>query len=328
MLPRSHAAGFYRMSQPYYFPPSPADPYRQEPVWPLPVFEPPVEREFTFGRILLHLALLGLTILTTTGIGSLLFWSGYVDEIGTALSSGLLFSFTLLGILGAHEMGHYLACSWYGVKATLPFFIPAPVGIGTFGAFIKIKSPIPHKKALFDIGIAGPLAGFLFAIPAVIVSLWFVQSAPPGALMDGMIVFNDPPLFRLIERLMSLPREMELNPIYLASWVGLLVTSLNLLPVGQLDGGHVVYAVFGEQRHRLIARVIWLSVVALAVFSVLRGGWYGWVIYAVLLTLMLRIGHPQVVEPDEPLGLERKIVAFIGLMVFLLCFTPFPITFL
>jgi membrane-associated protease RseP (regulator of RpoE activity) len=317
------------MSQPYYFPPPPTDPYRPELAWPAPVFEPqPQEREFTFGRVLLHLFLLGLTVITTTGIGSLLFWSGYFDEIGRAISSGLLFSFTLLSILGAHEMGHYIACRWYGVKATLPYFIPAPIGIGTFGAFIKIKSPIPDKKSLFDIGIAGPLAGFVFAIPATIISLYYVQTAPPGALLDGMIVFNDPPLFRLIEKIMGLPRDLEMNPVYLASWVGMLVTSLNLLPVGQLDGGHVVYAVFGERRHALIARVIWLSVVGLAFFSVISSGWYGWVIYALLLTLMLRVGHPRVLNPYEPLGLERKLVAFIGLMVFLLCFNPFPITFL
>lgn len=311
------------MSYPYYFPPSSPEPSHPTTVYPLPLWEPepvapPQPRDLTVGRVLFHLLLLGLTVITTTSIGALLFAS---------LSSGLLFSFTLLGILGAHEMGHYIACRWYGVRATLPYFIPAPLGIGTFGAFIKIKSPIPDKKALFDIGIAGPLAGFIFAIPAAIIALYYVQTSSPGALTDGTMIFNDPPLFRLIEKILRLPRDLELNPIYLAAWVGMLVTSLNLLPVGQLDGGHVVYAVFGERRHWLIARIIWLSVLGLAVYSVLRGGWYGWVIYAVLLTLMLRVGHPQVVDEYEPLGLERKIVAFIGLMVFLLCFSPFPISF-
>lgn len=315
------------MSQPYYFPAEYPEPYRPTEVYAVPAYEPPPEREFTAGRIFLHLLLLGLTVLTTTGIGSLLFWSGYFSEIGQAIASGVLFSFTLLGILGAHEMGHYIACRWYGVKATLPYFIPAPLGIGTFGAFIKIKSPIPHKKALFDIGIAGPLAGFLFAIPAALIALAYAQQAVPQPLTEGMIIFNDPPLFRLFQRLLNLPRELELNPVYLASWVGMLVTMLNLLPVGQLDGGHVVYAVFGPRRHQLVARAIWLSVVLLAVYSVLSNGWYGWVIYAILLTLMLRVGHPQIVDEYEPLGLARKIVAFIGLMVFLLCFHPFPISF-
>ncbi|HZS07704.1 MAG TPA: site-2 protease family protein [Blastocatellia bacterium] len=312
------------MSQPYYFPPQPPDPYRPTVIHPLPVFEPePPPRsekgEITPGRVLVHLLLLGLTALTTTIIGSLLFVS---------ITSGLLFSFTLLGILGAHEMGHYIACQWYGVRATLPYFIPAPVGIGTFGAFIKIKSPIPNKKALFDIGIAGPLAGFVFVIPAALVALYFAEPAAPGPVSEGTMLFNDPLLFRLFERLLHVPGDLNASPVYLAAWFGMLVTSLNLLPVGQLDGGHVAYAVFGGRRHRLIARAIYLCVVGMAVFALTGRGWMGWVIYAVLLTLMLRVGHPPIMDEYEPLGLERKIVAFIGLMVFLLCFNPFPITFI
>lgn len=317
------------MNEPYYLPPS-SESYRPTVIEPIPTWEAqlrpqvpflPVteEREFTARKIFLHLLLLGLTILTTTGIGALLFWN---------FSAGLLFSFTLLGILGSHEMGHYLAARWYGVSVTLPYFIPAPIGIGTFGAFIKIKSPIPDKKALFDIGIAGPFAGFVFAIPAAIVALYFAQSVPNEALTEGVIIFNDPLLFRLLQRVLGLSSNLNLNPVYLAAWVGMLVTSLNLLPVGQLDGGHVVYAVFGGRVHWLTARVVWLIVVALAVHALVNGAWAGWVIYALLLTLMLRAGHPPLIYPDEPLGFERKIVAFIGLMVFLLCFNPFPITFI
>jgi membrane-associated protease RseP (regulator of RpoE activity) len=224
-------------------------------------------------------------------------------------------------------MGHYVACRWYNVRATLPFFIPAPIGVGTFGAFIKIKSPIPSRRALFDIGIAGPLAGFVFAVPAAMIALYFAQGAPPFPLTGEFPIFHDPPLFLLLGRLFHLPRDLELNPVYLASWVGLLVTSLNLLPVGQLDGGHVIYALFGWRGHRWIARVIYLSVVGLAVYSYFRGGWMGWIVYAVLLTLMLRVGHPPVMDEVEPLGLGRQLVAVIGLIVFLLCFMPFPITF-
>jgi membrane-associated protease RseP (regulator of RpoE activity) len=309
------------MSQPYYFPAPTPKPYSPTIIHQLSQAPP---REITFGRVLIHLLLLGLTILTTMGIGTLLFFSNGLSQ---ALAAGALFSFTLLVILGSHEMGHYIACRWYGVRATLPYFIPAPIGVGTFGAFIKIKSPIPNRRALFDIGIAGPLAGFVFAIPAAIVALYFAQGVPPFPLTGEFIVFQDPPLLFILGRLFGLPRDLELNPVYLAAWVGLLMTSLNLLPVGQLDGGHVIYAIFGWRGHRFIARVIYLSVVALAVYSYFRGGWMGWVIYAVLLTLMLRVGHPPVMDEVEPLGAARKVVAVIGLIVFLLCFTPFPITY-
>ena len=314
------------MSQPYYFP-SPAPEFHHPTVvHQLPKPEP---SELAAGRVMIHLLLLGLTIVTTMGIGSLLFWDGSLAApgLGVACGAGALFSFTLLVILGAHEMGHYIACRWYGVRATLPYFIPAPIGAGTFGAFIKIKSPIPSKRALFDIGIAGPLAGFVFAIPAALVALYFAASLPPTPLNGELPIFQDPPLFVLLAWLFHLPRNLEINPIWFAAWIGLIMTSLNLLPVGQLDGGHVIYAVFGWRGHRFIARAIYVSVLALAVYSYLRHGWFGWFIYAVILTLMLRIGHPPVMDEYEPLGLARKLVAVIGLIVFLLCFMPFPITY-
>jgi membrane-associated protease RseP (regulator of RpoE activity) len=231
-------------------------------------------------------------------------------------------------ILGAHEMGHYLAARLYGVRATLPYFLPAPVGVGTFGAFIKMKSPIPNKRALFDIGIAGPLAGFVFIIPAAFIGLYFADPAV-GVIGGGGagIVFHDPLLFRAIAKLLGVPRDIEANPIWLASWVGCLVTSLNLLPVGQLDGGHVVYAAFGARWHWLIARLVYVGVIALTVASYFWGGWMGWAVYVVILTLMLRVGHPRVMDEDESLGFGRMIVTIIGLLVFLLCFMPAPITF-
>jgi membrane-associated protease RseP (regulator of RpoE activity) len=275
-------------------------------------------REVTFGRVLFHLFLLGLTVVTTTLIGALFLGS---------LAGGVLFSFTLLTILGAHELGHYVACRWYGVRATLPYFIPAPIGIGTFGAFIKIKSPIPTRRALFDIGIAGPLAGFVFALPAAFVALYFAEGAPGGAATDGMPTLHDPLLFILAAKLLGVPRDIYINPVWFAAWVGMLVTSLNLLPVGQLDGGHVTYSLFGRRGHRHIALTIYFSVLALAAYAYVRFDWLGWVVYAVILTLMLRVGHPSVVDEREPLGLARVAVAALGLVVFLLCFLPFPITF-
>ena len=276
----------------------------------------------TLGRLLLHFFLLGLTIVSTTIMGSLLFLGGDTS----AIASGLLFSFTLIVILGAHEMGHYIACRWYRVSATLPYFIPAPVGIGTFGAFIRIKSPIPNRRALFDIGIAGPLAGFAFAVPAALIAHLYATSAAPADLSGGYLIFHSPLLFQAFERLLGVPSSIALNPIWFASWVGLLMTSLNLLPVGQLDGGHVAYSVFGTRVQKWIGRMIYIGVLGLAVQAVLRDGWLGWVVYAVLLTLILRVGHPPVMDESSELGIWRKIVAIVGLLVFLSSFMPVPIT--
>ncbi len=307
------------MNQPYLSPLNPADFERPTQVYlaPQTYEEPP--RDITFGRVLWHLFLLGLTAITTTLIPTFLLFGG-------KLTSGLLFSFTLLSILGAHEMGHYLAARLYDVRATLPYFLPAPLGVGTFGAFIKMKSPIPNKRALFDIGIAGPLAGFVFVIPAAIAGLYFANPATGVSGGDGMM-FHDPLLFRALAKLLRVPQDIMINPYWFAAWVGCLVTSLNLLPVGQLDGGHVVYAVLGARWHWLIARIIYVSVIALTVASYFLDGWMGWAIYVVILTIMLRVGHPRVVDEEEPLGFTRQIVAIIGLLVFLLCFMPAPVTF-
>jgi membrane-associated protease RseP (regulator of RpoE activity) len=230
-------------------------------------------------------------------------------------------------ILGAHEMGHYIACRWYGVAATLPFFIPSPLPLfGTFGAVIKIKSPIPSRRALFDIGIAGPLAGFVFAVPVAFVGHYFAVPSVAISLGEGGFSLNDPLLFKLFAQLLHLPPSLQVNPLWVAAWLGTLMTALNLLPVGQLDGGHVVYAVFGERGHRWVGRLVYLSVVALAVYSYLNGGWLGWFVWVVLLTFMMRFGHPPVLEEAEPLGLARVLIAILGLLVFVLCFMPFPIT--
>jgi membrane-associated protease RseP (regulator of RpoE activity) len=272
----------------------------------------------TFGRLLFHLFLLSLTFLTTTFAVGFFWLNGFWE--------GLVYSFTVLSILGAHEMGHYIACRWYGVRATLPFFIPVPLPpVGTFGAFIKIQSPIPSRRALFDIGIAGPLAGFAFAAPAAFVAHYFATPAEPTETMEGMITIHSPLLFQFFERALHLPPLVNLNPVMWAAWIGVFMTALNLLPVGQLDGGHVTYAVFGRRGHRVVALASYASVIALAIFSV-RGGMWNWVVFAALLTLVIRIGHPPVVDEDEPLGLARALVAIIGLLVFVLSFLPFPIT--
>lgn len=296
----------------------------------LPVATSPAARfpqeELTTGKVLFHLMLLGLTILTTFGVGVIWFFD---DQKGLpkAIESGIIYSFTIIAILAAHEMGHYIACRWYGVNATPPYFIPVPLPpVGTFGAFIKIKAPIPTRRALFDIGIAGPLAGYVFALPAAFIGIYFALPArapEPGA---EMIYFQDPLLFKAFQYLLGTPVNVELNPVLWAAWVGVFMTSLNLLPVGQLDGGHVTYSVFGARGHRMIALGSYVAVIALAIYSI-RSGMWNWVVYAAILTLMLRIGHPPVWDDGESLGLARKLVALIGLLVFILSFMPVPISF-
>ncbi|HEV2802355.1 MAG TPA: site-2 protease family protein [Pyrinomonadaceae bacterium] len=249
------------------------------------------------------------------------------------IAQGATFAASLLSILLAHEAGHYVACRRYGVNATLPFFIPAPPLFlaGTFGAFIKIKSPIPTRRALFDIGVAGPLAGFVLIIPVALLAVLTSQPAPPlpetAATTGTFITFNDPLLLRLCARALGIDlTNIAPNPFYFAAWIGLLVTSLNLLPVGQLDGGHAVYALFGKRMHAWIGRLGFVSMALLAVL-----GWYwhnspGGFLYALLLFVMLRVPHPQAMDESAPLGRARTIVAILTLTVFLLSFVLFPIT--
>lgn len=242
------------------------------------------------------------------------------------LKSGISFSVALLTILTAHEMGHYLACRFYGVRATLPFFIPAPPLFlaGTFGAFIKMKSPIPSRRALFDIGLAGPLAGFVALLPVALGGLLILQ--PAEIQGPGVIIFNDPLLIQLMGKAMGADlANASPNPFYMAAWIGLLVTSLNLMPVGQLDGGHGTFALFGQRAHSLIGR---FAFVTMAAVSLLGFVWHGspcGFLYTVLLGVMLRVRHPSPLNA-EPLGSARIAIAIITLIVFALSFVPFPIT--
>ena len=248
------------------------------------------------------------------------------------LGKGLLFSGSLLAILVAHESGHYLFCRYYGVDATLPFFIPQPPLLipGTFGAFIRMKSPVPSRRALFDIGLAGPLAGFVVILPVAFAGVLTLPHVPLLAGQTsgggGGIIFNDPLLFRLIARWLKIDLDNSVvNSLYFAAWVGALVTSLNLMPVGQLDGGHGTFSIFGKTAHRWIGTV---AFVAMALISVLGWMWHGspsGFVYVVLLAIMLRVQHPQP-EQMEPLGLARTIIGILTLIVFVLCFLPFPIT--
>ncbi len=248
------------------------------------------------------------------------------------LEQGLIFSGCLLAILTAHEFGHYLFCRYYGVDATLPFFVPQPPLLipGTFGAFIRMKSPVPSRRALFDIGLAGPLAGFVVIIPiafAGVLTLHHVQLiAGEGSGGGGGIVFNDPLLFRLIARAFKVDLDNSAaNSFYLAAWFGALVTALNLMPVGQLDGGHGTFAVFGQRAHWWIGRAAFGLMLASTVIGWLFFGSPTMLLYVVLLAVMLRVRHPQP-EQMEPLGPKRIAIGVITLIVFALCFLPFPIT--
>lgn len=247
---------------------------------------------------------------------------------------GLSFSLSLLFILTSHEMGHYIACRIYGVDATLPFFIPTPPLIGpagTFGAFIKIVSPLPSRRATFDIGVAGPIAGFVALIPIAILGFATYQydtaaQIAPTTELSGVIVFSDPLFFKILGKIFGIDHElfMKPNPFYAAAWLGLLVTALNLIPSGQLDGGHAIYSVFGERIHFWTGRIAFVVMVALAISGFYFYSSPSGLLFAVLLGIMMRIRHPEPLD-NSPLDAKRKLVAFLTSVIFILSFTPFPI---
>ena len=257
---------------------------------------------------------------------------GYLTSDWANLARALSFSGSLLFILVAHEMGHYVACRIYRVDATLPYFIPTPPLIGpagTFGAFIKIVSPMPSRRAIFDIGVAGPIAGFIALIPVALIAFFTFQPAPPQSspeIPGGTLIFANSLFFKFLALIFGtdLNTQMSPNPFYFAAWVGLLVTALNLIPTGQLDGGHAIFAVFSSRFHRLTGRVAFVVVVILSV-----SGWFLYnspsgFLFAVLLFFMMRVGHPSPID-DTPLDFKRKIIAILTLLIFILSFTPFPI---
>lgn len=280
------------------------------------------ETETPRPRLLLHVLLFLATVATTVTAGAL---QQGVNPITHPLElyKGIPFSFTLLLILGAHEMGHYLVSRRHHLNVTLPYFIPAPPFpfiVGTFGAFIKIRSPILDKRALLDVGCAGPLTGVAFSIPVILVGLKLstVTLTPQGS--DGLVL-GEPLLFQILSWLvfgqLSPEQNIILHPMAFAGWIGLLVTALNLIPVGQLDGGHVAYALWPE-RHRLIS---WSCLILLVVSGLLF--WQGWLFWAVLL-YFLGLRHPPPAYDWVPLDRRRRILGIITIIVFILTFTPAP----
>lgn len=233
---------------------------------------------------------------------------------------GFSYSFSLLGILLVHELGHFFACRYHRIEATLPFFIPAPTLIGTFGAFIKIKSPFSSKKALFDVGLAGPLAGFLVALPIIAVGIFQSRIVAKETLQTGMAL-GEPLIFKLITWLVIGPaagqHDILVHPMAFAGWFGLLATAFNLFPIGQLDGGHILYSLLGKKSY--YAGVISIIVILLLGIKY----WPGWLFWALIVTL-IGLRHPPIFE-DEKIDLPRKILAVIALLIFLVSFTPAPI---
>jgi|SRR5580704_2025369 Zn-dependent protease len=235
---------------------------------------------------------------------------------------GIPYSFTLLAILLAHEMGHFFACKIYGIDASYPYFLPAPTLVGTFGAFIRIRSPITTRRALFDIGIAGPIAGFVLTVPAM---AWGVAASKiiPGTEDQAIIIFGVPRLMQMFNSLFhpgADPSWLLLHPVGRAAWVGCLVTALNLLPAWQLDGGHIMYAL-NSRYHFPISVAVALTLIAGGTIAPL---WYFW--GAVLLVLSWRYRHPPLLNRWEPLDSQRKLWAIAALAIFLLCFMPQPAT--
>lgn len=245
------------------------------------------------------------------------------------LKYGLSFSLSLMFILISHEMGHYIACRIYRVDATLPYFIPTPPMIGpagTFGAFIKIMSPMPSRRAVFDIGLAGPIAGFIALLPIAVIGVATMETATPQQFANASgLVFADPLLMKLLGMLLGVDLAFGVpNAFYYAAWVGLLVTALNLIPSGQLDGGHAIYAVLGKRVHFFTGRIAFVIMTALSIVGWIYFSSPSGFLIAILLGIMTRVRHPEPYD-QTPLDTKRKLIAILTLIIFILCFVPFPI---
>jgi len=272
----------------------------------------------------IHIILFLLTLLSTIFVGALQTGADLLKEPGK-IYTGFPFAVTLMGILLSHELSHYFMSKKHGVNATLPYFIPAPITIiGTFGAFIKMKSPIITRKALVDIGASGPIMGFIISVIAVIVGLNMSEVVSFAQTKD-VLRLGDSLLFSVLSAAIlgvsPADHDILLSPVAFAGWIGLFVTSINLIPVGQLDGGHIAYALLGEKQRRLSL----VLVIVLAFMGVFV--WEGWIVWAVLL-FALGLRHPPVIYWETPLDSKRKIAGWISFVIFVITFIPVPFAFL
>jgi membrane-associated protease RseP (regulator of RpoE activity) len=282
----------------------------------------------------LHVILFALTVVTTTSFGYALarsFAAGRpLDDVFVegsyrrllfgdhAIWAGIMYSLPVLLILVAHEMGHYVACRRWRVDATLPYFLPSPTLLGTMGAFIRIPSPIYNRRSLFDIGVSGPIAGFIVLLPFLGVGVW-MSRVVPGINATGSLAFGTPLLMRGLE-LLRFPgvaaQNISLHPIAMAAWAGLLATSINLLPAGQLDGGHILYAMAGENAHKLFSGAM------VAVLVLLGFLYWPWWIWAVLMFFFRR--HPLIYD-QTPLDRKRMAIGAVALALFVISLAVVPV---
>lgn len=296
----------------------------EKPMPDAPRLKPP---QTSHGTTRIHVILFLITVVTTLVAG--MYWAGIEAPLQhpELYYRGIPFAGTLLAILFCHEMGHYVTARYYGMDVTLPYFIPSPPAImgipflGTFGAVIRMKSPPQHRRALLHIGAAGPIAGFCVALPAMIYAFATATQVPIATSMGGPY-FAEPLLLQIIGYVVvgPIPSGMTLtiNSVGIAAWFGLLVTVFNLLPIGQLDGGHILYALLGRQ-----ARYIsWAVIGALLVLGLLA--WPGWILWAFLGWLSGR-RQPTVLDQQAPLSRSSQVIAGIALAIFVLCFMPIPI---
>jgi membrane-associated protease RseP (regulator of RpoE activity) len=293
----------------------------QESIWIVPGSLPTSVASSTVNVILLV-----LTILSTLFVGTMMVYpdpSGEVDVI-RHLWLGLPFALSLMVILGAHELGHYFAARQYGVPVTLPYFIPMPFGpFGTLGAFISMKAPPPNRRAFLTVAAAGPLAGFVLAVPILLVGLSMSPVTP--LLPGGNVVMEGNSILYALLKVLTFGRflpgggeDVFLHPIAFAGWAGLLVTGLNLLPVGQLDGGHIVYALLGDKARNLT----WPIIVILIALGLVWNGWFLWA------TLILIFGrrYAQPLDDLTTLTSRQRLVGWLVVLIFVLVFTPLPLT--
>ena len=282
-----------------------------------------------------YVILFALTVLSTTQAGGghyASFTVGFSEQIPripffSLLLHGLWYSLSILAILGCHELGHYYACRYYGVDSSRPYFLPMPFLLtGTLGAFIRIRGPIPGKRALFDIGIAGPIAGFLVALPVLLIGMHLSTVVRlPTTFRGEVYELGEPLLFKAAEWLTfgNIPDGYSVNmhPMAFAAWFGMLATALNLFPIGQLDGGHISYAVFGR-RSTVVTMVMVPCLIGLSFVSM---SWIVWTALTIGMLLLFGPRHPRVIDEEIPLDTSRLWLAAFALLMFILCFTPSPI---
>ncbi len=308
-------------------------------------------------KIPLHAGLFLLTFLTTTFAG--VAWAGKDPLNLLNLGYGLTYSVALLAILGSHEFGHFIYAVKHKVRATLPYFIPFPfipgmLNFGTLGAVIRTKDPVPSRRAMFDIGVSGPIVGFIVSVAVLIIGFTHLPSREyilgihpeynfatnTSGLADGIqLAFGNTILFKVLEVMFTNPHvefvppmtEVYHYPLLCTGWFGLFVTAMNLLPVGQLDGGHMIYAMFGRA-HRRIARVFFYILLVLGLLGLLPlininmdFGWTGWLFWAGILFFIIKLDHPPVMD-DTPLDKKRMVIGWLTILIFIVSFSPTPFT--